>query len=161
MARSQVVLDELGGQIIAADWIAAINTEIGLWHGTYRRGSEHGAERAVAIAPKDGVVYLRKGGPVRVRGQALAALAPPRWDEAEDQFKESLRLFKSGQHRVEAAYTHLALGSVCRDRGKSRRSARELGASRSANLKSVTCPRNWGEFTPHPCGFRIKNSRLN
>jgi tetratricopeptide (TPR) repeat protein len=30
----------------------------------------------------------------RVQGQALAALAPPRWVEAEAQFKESLRLLE-------------------------------------------------------------------
>ena len=74
------------------------------------------AERAVAIAQKMGGIFA-EGWARRIQGQALAALAPPRWSEAEDQFKESLHLLESGQNRVEAAYTHLAWGHVCRDQG--------------------------------------------
>jgi predicted negative regulator of RcsB-dependent stress response len=53
----------------------------------------------------------------RIQGQALAALTPPRWIEAEEQLKKSLHLLESGQNRIEAAYTHLAWGHVCLDRG--------------------------------------------
>ena len=115
MARSQIVLDELGGKIIGADWIAAINAEIAFGMGGIEEALNL-AERAVGIARKMGGIFA-EGWARRVQGQALAALAPPRWDEAEDQLKESLRLLESGQNRVEAAYTHLAWGSVCRDRG--------------------------------------------
>jgi tetratricopeptide (TPR) repeat protein len=115
MARSQVVLDELGGKIIAADWIAAIKSEIAFGMGRIQEALNL-AERAVGIARKMGGIFA-EGWARRIQGQALAALAPPRWDEAQDQLKESLRLLDSGQHRVEAAYTHLAWGSVCRDRG--------------------------------------------
>ncbi len=114
MARSQVVLDELGGQVIAADWIAAINTEIAFGMGRIEEALKL-AERTIGNARKMGGIF-GEGWARRVQGQALAALAPPRWDEAEDQLNESLRLLESGQHRVEAAYTHLAWGSVCRDR---------------------------------------------
>lgn len=115
IARSQIVLDELGGKIIAADWIAAIKAEIAFGEGRIEEALSM-AERALAIAQKmDGI--FAEGWARRVQGQALAALASPRWGEAEDQLNESLCLFESGQHRVEAAYTHLAWGSVCRDRG--------------------------------------------
>jgi hypothetical protein len=74
------------------------------------------AERAIGIAQKVGGIFA-EGLARQVRGQALAALDPARWDEAEDQLKQSLRLLESGQHRVEAARTHVAWGSVCRNRG--------------------------------------------
>ena len=115
MARSQVVLEELGGKIIGADWIAAINTEIAFGMGRIEEALKL-AERTIGNARKMGGIFA-EGWARRVQGQALTALAPPRWDEAEDQFKESLRLFESGQHRVEAAYTHLAWGHACCDQG--------------------------------------------
>ena len=115
MARSQIALNELGGSIFGADFIAAINAEIAFGLGRIEEALNL-AERAVGIARKAGGI-LAEGWARRVQGQALAAFAPPRWNEAEDQLKESLRMLESGQNRVEAAYTHLAWGSVCRDRG--------------------------------------------
>jgi tetratricopeptide (TPR) repeat protein len=117
MARSQKVLDELGGKIIGADWIAAINAEIAFGRGCIEEALNL-AEQAVGIARKMGGIFA-EGWARRVQGQALATLAPPRWDEAEEQLRESLCLLESGQNRVEAAYTHLAWGSVCSDRGNS------------------------------------------
>jgi class 3 adenylate cyclase/tetratricopeptide (TPR) repeat protein len=122
MARSQIVLDELGGKIIGADWIAAINAEIAFGMGRIEEAFNL-AERAIGIARKMGGIFA-EGWARRIQGQALSALAPPRWDEAEDQLKESLRLLESGKNRVEAAYTHLAWGNVCRDR-KNHGAARE------------------------------------
>jgi class 3 adenylate cyclase/tetratricopeptide (TPR) repeat protein len=115
MARSQIVQDELGGKIIAADWIAAINAEIALGMERVEEALAL-AERAVGIAQKMGGIFA-EGLARQVRARALAALDQPRWDEAEDQLKESLRLLESGQHRVEVSRTHVAWGSVCRDRG--------------------------------------------
>jgi tetratricopeptide (TPR) repeat protein len=114
MARSKIVQDELGGKIIGADWIAAINAEIAFGMGRIEEAFSL-AERAIGIARKMGGIFA-EGWARRIQGQALAALAPPRWDEAEDQLKESLRLLESGKIRVEAAYTHLAWGNVCRNR---------------------------------------------
>jgi len=51
-----------------------------------------------------------------VWGKALAACKPPRWDEAEAQMAESLRLLESGQALMETARTHLAWGAICCDR---------------------------------------------
>jgi hypothetical protein len=42
---------------------------------------------------------------------------PLQWDEAEAQFAESLRLFEYAPCPAEAARTHVAWGTVCRDRG--------------------------------------------
>ena len=53
----------------------------------------------------------------RIWGQALVARVPPRWDEAEAHMAQSLRSLEEGQSRLEAARTHLAWGTVCRDRG--------------------------------------------
>ena len=115
MARSQLVQDEFGGMIIAADWVAAINAEIAFGMGHVEEALAL-AEQAIDIAQNmDGI--FAEALARQVQGQALAALEPPRWDEAEDQLDKSLRLLKSGQIRVEAARTHVAWGSVCRDRG--------------------------------------------
>jgi hypothetical protein len=53
----------------------------------------------------------------------------------EDQLKESLRLLESGQNRVDAAYTHLAWGSVCRERGNPT-TAREHWALAATQFKA-------------------------
>jgi tetratricopeptide (TPR) repeat protein len=53
----------------------------------------------------------------RAWGQALAALEPPRWDEAEARFAEALRIVESIPSPPYAAHTHLVWGTVCRDRG--------------------------------------------
>lgn len=122
MARSQIVLNELGGKIVAADWIAAINAEITFGLGRIEEALNL-TEQVVGIAQKMGGIFA-EGWARRVQGQTLAAFAPPRWDEAEANLTESLRLLESGQNRIEAAYTHVAWGKVCRDRGD-RRAARE------------------------------------
>jgi tetratricopeptide (TPR) repeat protein len=115
MARSQAVIQEVSGQIIATDWIAAINAEIALGMGCFEDALAL-AERAISIAQKMGGIFA-EGLARQVQGQALAALDPPRWGEAEAQLTEGLRLLESGQQRVEAARTHVAWGTVCRDRG--------------------------------------------
>jgi hypothetical protein len=53
----------------------------------------------------------------QIWGQALAELEPPRWNEAEAQFAEAMRLFESGQARLWAAQACTAWGTVCRSRG--------------------------------------------
>jgi class 3 adenylate cyclase/tetratricopeptide (TPR) repeat protein len=115
MARSQLVLDELGGRIIAADWMAAINAEVAFGQGRIEEAMRL-AERAIAIAQKMGGIGA-EGLARRILGQAFAALAPPHWVEAEEQLKKSLHLLNSGQNLIEVANTHLAWGHVCLDRG--------------------------------------------
>jgi tetratricopeptide (TPR) repeat protein len=114
-AKAQAVMQELGRRPLVSDWLAAANAETAYGAGRLQEATAL-AERAVDIAQEmDGI--FAEGLARRTWGQALAALAPPQWDEAEAQLTESLRLFESGQARLEAACTHLAWGVVCRDRG--------------------------------------------
>jgi class 3 adenylate cyclase/predicted ATPase len=115
MELAQAALQEFDGRVIAADWMAAISAGIALGIRHIEEALAL-ADRAIGIAQEMGGI-LAEGMARRVRGKALAALTPPRWDEAEADLAESLRLLESGQNRVEAARTYLAWGSVCRDRG--------------------------------------------
>jgi tetratricopeptide (TPR) repeat protein len=113
--RSRAILEELGGQLVLASDLAALDAEIAFGAGRMREALSL-AERAVAIAQERDSIS-GEGRARRAWGQALAALETPQWDEAEAQLAHSLRLFESGQARLEAARTHLAWGAVCRDRG--------------------------------------------
>jgi tetratricopeptide (TPR) repeat protein len=115
MALSQTAAQELGGAVMMADWFAAGNAEIAFGVGRLKEALAL-AEQAVKIAQKMGGIFA-EGAARRVWGQALAALTPPQWDEAEAQLAESLHVLESGQNRLEAARTHVAWGTVCRDRG--------------------------------------------
>jgi tetratricopeptide (TPR) repeat protein len=115
MESSQAVLQEWDGLIIAADWRAAISAELALGIGPIEEALCL-ADRAIDIAQEIGGIFA-EGMARRTKGQALAALTPPQWDEALAELAESLRLLESGENRVEAAYTRLAWGKVCRDRG--------------------------------------------
>jgi tetratricopeptide (TPR) repeat protein len=130
-AKAQAVMQELGGCLLISDWLAAANAEIALGAGRVQETIAL-AERAVDIAQEMGGIFA-EGLARRAWGQALATLVPsallkgcrdgvskaegPQWDEAEDQLAQGLRLFESGQARLEAARTHVAWGTVCRDRG--------------------------------------------
>ena len=57
------------------------------------------AEQAVAMARKMGGIW-GEGMARQVWGRSLAAMSPPRWDEAEAQMAESLRLFELGEARL-------------------------------------------------------------
>ena len=122
MEFSQAALQEFDGRVTAADWMAAISAEIALGIGPIEE-TLCLADRAIDIAQEMGGIFA-EGMARRTKGQALAALTTPSWDEAEADLTESLRLLESGQNRIEAAYTHVAWGKVCRDRGDPR-AARE------------------------------------
>jgi tetratricopeptide (TPR) repeat protein len=115
MGRAQSVAKVLGGQLVFADWFLAIRARIALGAGRIQEALEL-VERAVATAQEvDNLVteaYARQ-----IWGQALAELKPPRWNEAEAQFVEAMRLFESGQAGLWAARACTAWGSVCRERG--------------------------------------------
>jgi tetratricopeptide (TPR) repeat protein len=114
-AKAQALMQELGGRLLTSDWFAAANAETAYSAGRVQETIAL-AERAVDVAQEMGGIFA-EGLARRAWGQALAALVPPRWDEAEDQLAESLRLLESGSARLEAARTHVAWGAVCRDRG--------------------------------------------
>ncbi len=122
-AKSRAILRELGGRIVLADQLAALDAEIAYGAGRVREAIAL-AERAVGIAQERKTIQSEALAR-RIWGQALAALASPdqgksngaQWDEAEAQLAHSLRLLEEGQARLEAARTHVAWGTVCRERG--------------------------------------------
>ena len=65
-----------------------------------------------------------EGWALRVLGEAVARLEPPRWEEAEAHLADGLRLFEEGDERLEAALTHLVWGRALTKRGE-KDSARE------------------------------------
>jgi class 3 adenylate cyclase/tetratricopeptide (TPR) repeat protein len=115
LARSQEVAKELGGRVIMADLFATAMAEIALGSGRLAEALVL-AEQAVTMAQKAGGI-LAEGIARRLWGQALASFESPRWDEAEIQLAESLKVLESGQNRLEAARTHRAWGLLCHDRG--------------------------------------------
>jgi adenylate cyclase len=115
MAQRQEIRAELGPRIVLDDCFAAVNAEIALGAGRFQEALEL-AEGAVGVARAFGGL-ISEAWARRVWGQALAALAPPRWEEAEAQLAESVRLLESGQVRLWVARTRVAWGVICRDRG--------------------------------------------
>ncbi len=116
IAMAQAIAQELGGQLWAADSLASNIAEVALGKGQVEQALSL-AEQAVAMAQKVG--GIRGEGMARqVLGRSLAATSPPRWDEAEAQMAESLRLFELGEARLFAARIRMYWGIICRDRGK-------------------------------------------
>jgi tetratricopeptide (TPR) repeat protein len=115
MARSQAAAQELGRSLQLVDWLAVANAEIAFGLGRIEEALAL-AEQAVDIAQEMGGTFA-EGLARRVWGQALAALTPPCWDEAEVLLAESVGVLQSGQSWLAAARTHVAWGIVCRDRG--------------------------------------------
>jgi tetratricopeptide (TPR) repeat protein len=115
IAKAQAVAQELGGQLFAADIVASHIAEIALGKGQVEQALSL-AEQAVAMAQKMGGI-CGEGMARQVWGRSLAAMNPPRWDEAEAQMAESLRLFELGEGRLYAARIRMYWGIICRDRG--------------------------------------------
>jgi tetratricopeptide (TPR) repeat protein len=114
-AKAEAMVQELGRPLVHADLLAAVSVETAYGAGRLQEAIDL-AERAVGIAQERGAIFA-EGLARRAWGQALAALVPPQWDEADAQLAHSLRLLEAGQARLEAARTHEAWGTVCRDRG--------------------------------------------
>jgi predicted ATPase len=115
IAKAQAIAQEFGGQLGHADNVAGCIAEIALGKGRVEEALSL-AEKAVAIARKmDGI--WGEGIARQVWGRSLAAISPPRWDEAEAQMAESLRLFELGEARLAAARMRMHWGIICRDRG--------------------------------------------
>ena len=114
-AQAQARAQELGEVLLNTDILVTVDAEIALGAGRVQEALAL-AEHAVAVARRMGAGYSESMAR-RTWGQALAALVPPQWDEAEDQLVQSLCLLEEGQCRLEAARTQVAWGAVCRDRG--------------------------------------------
>ncbi len=115
MAKCQAIAQELGGQIVSAEILASHIAEVDLGKGHAEQALSL-AEQAVAMAQKMGGI-LGEGSARQVWGRSLAAMSPPRWEEAEAQMAESLRLLELGEARLYAARIQMYWGIICRDRG--------------------------------------------
>jgi tetratricopeptide (TPR) repeat protein len=115
MAQSQAIAQEVGGRLLFEDWFLVARADIALAARRIPEALDR-AKQAVATAQEIDNPAVEGGG-LLVWGQALAALEPPCWDEAEARFAEALRIVESVPSPPQAAHTHLVWGTVCRDRG--------------------------------------------
>jgi tetratricopeptide (TPR) repeat protein len=116
IAKAQSIARELGGQLLGADMVASYIAEVALGKGQVQQALSL-AEQAVAMARKTGDIWS-EGMARQVWGRSLSAMSPPRWNEAEAQMAESLRLSELGEARLYAARIRMYWGIICRDRGK-------------------------------------------
>jgi len=115
MAKGKVIIESLGGRVVAADWFAAAEAEIALNAGRPEDALTL-ASQAVDFAQAVGGIYgvaLAQ----RTWAQALARLETPQWEDAEARLAESLRLFEEGDSRLEMARTHVVWGDIDHARG--------------------------------------------
>jgi class 3 adenylate cyclase/tetratricopeptide (TPR) repeat protein len=117
MAKSLEVAQKLGGKVIMGDVSIAARAEIALFKGDFNDAVAL-AEKTLEVARTTGAVWSA-GVAYRVWGLALVNSEPPRWEEAEKHFLESISALEieSGRNQLEAARTRVAWGKVCRDRG--------------------------------------------
>jgi tetratricopeptide (TPR) repeat protein len=144
MSRAQSVAKVLGGQLVFADWFLATQAGIALGAGRVQEALEL-AKRAVATAQRvDNLVT--EACARQIWGQALAELKLPRWDEAEAQLAESVRLFESEQAKLWVARACAAWGTLCQSRGDLA-AAREHWEEAAALLEA--CGVTWGLEAVH------------
>lgn len=116
MAKCQAIAQELGAQLYASDTFTGYLAEIALGKGRLEQALSTAEQVAAKVQKTDDI--WAEATARQVLGRSLAALSPPRWDEAEAQMAESLRLFELGEARLYAARTRMHWGIICRDRGK-------------------------------------------
>jgi tetratricopeptide (TPR) repeat protein len=112
LAREQQVAQALGDEPlnIDVDLTTAICAEIALNAGRYDEAITQ-VQQALALAQMIENVWT-PGIAHRVWAQALAALDPARWAEAEQHFASSLQALEAAEMPVETAHTHLAWGKA-------------------------------------------------
>jgi tetratricopeptide (TPR) repeat protein len=140
LAKGLALAQELGQVFILADYFAVAQAEIAFRSGRVQEAISL-AEQAMGIAKAMRGIYTESLAR-RVWGQALAALSRaegPPWDEAEVQLAESMRLLESEQISLEVAHTHVAWGTVCRDR-EDIAAAREHWEQAAAQWKASDMP---------------------
>jgi tetratricopeptide (TPR) repeat protein len=116
IAKLQTIVQEFGGQLFADDILSSYIAAVALGKGRVEQALSV-AEQAVAIARNIGGIF-GEGMARQVWGRSLAAMSPPKWDEAEAEMAESLRLFVLGEANLYAAHLLMHWGIICRDRGK-------------------------------------------
>jgi tetratricopeptide (TPR) repeat protein len=130
--RAQALERELGSPLLLSDWFAAAEAELALNRGALKDALAL-AEHAAAGARSMDQIFAEALAE-RVWGQALCALEPHHFEQAESHFARSLELFQESDARLEAARTRVAWGDVLREQGKND-SARTLYAQASAQFQ--------------------------
>jgi tetratricopeptide (TPR) repeat protein len=115
LAKSRQIARQVGEHLVFADWLASASAEIALNAGRVAEALVL-ADEAVKSAQSIEGDYSQALAH-RVWAQALTAVTPPRYGEAEIHAAESLRLFESGDARLEAARTRLAWGKISHQQG--------------------------------------------
>lgn len=116
VANSALLVSDLqSARILADDWRAAALAELALAAGEPDQALTQAADAVTTAQEVDGL--FAEGIARRVWGEALAALTPPRPDEALEQLNTSLELLDGIQAFLEAALTHCAAARVYQLRG--------------------------------------------
>lgn len=123
-AQAQTIAQEIGGQLLFADWFAAARAEHALRCGQVEQALALAAE-IVDQAQGNSSVFV-EGLAERIRGQALARIQAPRLDEAENHLANSLAKFEEGGARLEAARTRVAWSQVMAPRGNAQAARAQL-----------------------------------
>ncbi len=133
MAQWKAVAETLGGRLIIADWFAAAGAELAFNAGRYQEARPL-AEEATTLAKSVNGLF-GEGEAQRVWGQALAALDPESWPDAEIHLAASIQPLESGEAHLEAARTHVVWGVLLRDRDD-KAAAREHFEKAAAQFES-------------------------
>ncbi len=115
LEQSQAISASLGGRLIAADIFTIVAAEVALHRGQPKLALQL-TEQGLAGAQISGSA-LSAGYGHRIRGQALATLDPPQWDEAIAQMQASLQVFNRSDSPLDVARTYVAWGNLCLAQG--------------------------------------------
>jgi hypothetical protein len=120
------------------DWtdmhLLALGAEIALKVGHYAEAVAHAQQ---VFAQAQGIDNLwMQGRSQRLWAQALAALAPTRWDEVEQHLTASVEVFGPGEARLEIAHTHVAWGKLLAQRGNAQTAREHLAQAIAQYEKS-------------------------
>ena len=116
MAKSKQTGAQTGGRLTFANAFDAAAAEIALNAGRVTEALALAEQTVKSAQPMED--NYGEGLAHRVWADAIAAIEPPHYDEAEIHLAESLRLFEDGDARIEAARTHVAWGKILLKCGK-------------------------------------------
>jgi tetratricopeptide (TPR) repeat protein len=122
LAQAHSTLERFGGRWLGVEIVPAFGALIALNGGRADEALQL-AERAVIEAQHARNLFV-EGLAHQAAGVALTHLKQP--GEAERRLNDSLRLLESGDNRLEAAQTHLALGRLHRGQGAMERALEHL-----------------------------------
>lgn len=133
IATSEEIGKELSEGRVYSDWFAAVKAEVALNSGRCEDAIQLAAQ-AVETAQALGGIFA-VGLAERTWARALAVTSRIPWKEVESHLGASTDAFKAGEACLEAARTHVAWGTLCRDRGQLD-AAREHLAKAAAQFES-------------------------